>query len=67
MLRINTYATALHAELMAEDVATIDVAYTPSAAPVWDPILVGASLAARKIVEPPRAPRARARRAAGAR
>ena len=65
VLRINTYATALHAELMAEDVATIDVAYTPSAAPVWDPILVGASLAARKIVEAPRAPRARARRTAG--
>jgi len=67
VLRINTFAAALHAELAAEDVATIDLAYTPSAAPVWDPILVGASLAARKIVEPPRAPRARLPRVAGSR
>ncbi len=62
VLRANTYATALHADLLAEEVAALDLAYTPTVAPVWDPVLVGASLAARKIVEPPRAPRSRSRR-----
>jgi NADPH-dependent 2,4-dienoyl-CoA reductase/sulfur reductase-like enzyme len=61
-LRANTYATALHADLLAEEVAALDLAYTPTVAPVWDPVLVGASLAARKLVEPPRSSRSRTRR-----
>lgn len=64
-LRVNTYAAALHAEMQAEEVAALDLVYTPSVAPVWDPILVGSSLAARKAVEQPRSAHPPRRRGSG--
>lgn len=45
--RINVIATALQARMRAEDFETLDLAYAPPFAPVWDPLLV----AARQLVK----------------
>lgn len=42
--RINTAATALHAELTVEEVEYLDLAYAPPFGPVWDPILTAAKV-----------------------
>lgn len=48
--RINTFATALHAEMTVEQVESLDLAYAPPFAPVYDPILIAATVA-RKALE----------------
>lgn len=44
--RINTYAAALSARMTVEDIACLDLAYSPPLSPVWDPVLLAAGLAA---------------------
>jgi NADPH-dependent 2,4-dienoyl-CoA reductase/sulfur reductase-like enzyme len=45
--RIDTLATALHGRMTVADVQRLDLAYAPPFAPVWDPILVAANVAAK--------------------
>ena len=40
--RIDTAATALWNRMTVEDLTSLDLAYAPPFAPVWDPILVAA-------------------------
>lgn len=42
--RIDTAAAALTAGMRVEDLAMLDMAYAPSFAPVWDPLLVAAGV-----------------------
>jgi NADPH-dependent 2,4-dienoyl-CoA reductase/sulfur reductase-like enzyme len=44
-LRINVLAGALHSEMTVEQLSQLDLAYMPSMAPVWDPLLVAANVA----------------------
>jgi NADPH-dependent 2,4-dienoyl-CoA reductase/sulfur reductase-like enzyme len=44
-LRINVLAGALHSEMTVEQLSRLDLAYMPSMAPVWDPLLVAANVA----------------------
>lgn len=48
--RIDTLATALHAGMTVEQVEGLDLAYAPPFAPVYDPVLIAATVA-RKAVE----------------
>jgi NADPH-dependent 2,4-dienoyl-CoA reductase/sulfur reductase-like enzyme len=45
--RIDVFATALHHGLTIEDLQKLDLSYAPPFAPVWDPILVAANVAAK--------------------
>ena len=45
--RIDVLATALHHWLTVTDLRRLDLSYAPPFAPVWDPILVAANVAAR--------------------
>lgn len=45
--RIDVFATALHHNLTIEDLQRLDLGYAPPFAPVWDPILVAANVAAK--------------------
>jgi len=45
--RIDVLATALHHGLTIEDLQRLDLSYAPPFAPVWDPILVAANVAAK--------------------
>jgi NADPH-dependent 2,4-dienoyl-CoA reductase/sulfur reductase-like enzyme len=45
--RIDVLATALHHSLTIEDLKGLDLSYAPPFAPVWDPILVAANVAAK--------------------
>ena len=47
--RIDTLAAALHARMTVEDVSRLDLAYAPPFATVWDPILIAANLAVKKL------------------
>lgn len=47
--RIDVLAAALHARMSLEQVADLDLSYTPSVAPVWDPILIAAREALKKL------------------
>ncbi|WIV66303.1 FAD-dependent oxidoreductase [Natrialbaceae archaeon AArc-T1-2] len=42
--RIDTVATALHAELTVSELENLDLAYAPPFSPVWDPILTAAKV-----------------------
>ena len=44
--RIDVIATALHARMDAEQMTALDLSYAPPFAPVWDPVLVAARVAA---------------------
>ncbi len=46
--RIDVFATALHARMNLRDVESLDLAYAPPFAPVYDPVLIAATVA-RKI------------------
>jgi NADPH-dependent 2,4-dienoyl-CoA reductase/sulfur reductase-like enzyme len=48
-IRIDTFATALHAGFTVDDVAELDLAYAPPFAPVYDPILIAATVAAKQV------------------
>jgi NADPH-dependent 2,4-dienoyl-CoA reductase/sulfur reductase-like enzyme len=45
--RIDVLATALHHRLTVPELQRLDLGYAPPFAPVWDPILVAANVAAR--------------------
>jgi NADPH-dependent 2,4-dienoyl-CoA reductase/sulfur reductase-like enzyme len=45
--RIDVLATALHHKLTVTDLRRLDLSYAPPFAPVWDPILVAANVAAK--------------------
>ncbi len=47
--RIDVLATALHARMTVEQVAELDLSYNPPVAPVWDPILIAAQQAVKKL------------------
>ncbi|WP_436785974.1 FAD-dependent oxidoreductase [Yinghuangia sp. YIM S10712] len=47
--RIDVAAVALTARMTVEDVTALDLGYAPPFSPVWDPILVAARKAARKV------------------
>jgi len=45
--RIDVLAAALYAKMSVDDLARVDCSYAPPYAPVWDPVLVAANVAAR--------------------
>ena len=45
--RIDVLATALHQHMTIDDLRALDMSYAPPFAPVWDPILVAANVAAK--------------------
>ncbi len=47
--RIDTLATALFARMTVAELAQIDMAYAPPVSPVWDPVLIAASQAVKKL------------------
>ncbi|WP_254839576.1 FAD-dependent oxidoreductase [Natronomonas marina] len=49
--RIDTAATALHADLTVREVAGLDLAYAPPFSPVWDPIATAAKVLAGSLEE----------------
>ena len=49
--RIDTLAACLYAEMTVEDVSRLDLAYAPPFATVWDPILIAANVASKKLKE----------------
>ncbi len=48
-LRIDVMATALFADMTIKDIQGLDLAYSPPFAPVWDPILVCANQAIKRV------------------
>jgi NADPH-dependent 2,4-dienoyl-CoA reductase/sulfur reductase-like enzyme len=49
VLRANTIGTAIQHKLTVDDLASLDLIYAPPFAPLWDPILVAANQAKKKI------------------
>jgi len=47
--RIDTLATALAAKMDVRDLAGVDMSYAPPFAPVWDPLLIAANQAVKKL------------------
>jgi NADPH-dependent 2,4-dienoyl-CoA reductase/sulfur reductase-like enzyme len=47
--RIDTLAAALYTRMTVEDVARLDLAYAPPFATVWDPLLIAANVALKKL------------------
>ncbi|MBN2154536.1 MAG: FAD-dependent oxidoreductase [Candidatus Lokiarchaeota archaeon] len=47
--KIDVLATALAASMTIEDLQKLDLGYHPSISPVWDPILVAANVAQKKL------------------
>ena len=47
--KIDIIATALSAKMKIEDLQALDLAYAPPFAPVWDPILIAANIASKKL------------------
>jgi NADPH-dependent 2,4-dienoyl-CoA reductase/sulfur reductase-like enzyme len=47
--RIDTLATCLYNKMTVQDVARLDLAYAPPFATVWDPILIAANAALKKL------------------
>jgi NADPH-dependent 2,4-dienoyl-CoA reductase/sulfur reductase-like enzyme len=45
--RVDVLAAALHSRMTVADLRRLDLSYAPPFAPVWDPILVAANVAAR--------------------
>jgi NADPH-dependent 2,4-dienoyl-CoA reductase/sulfur reductase-like enzyme len=45
--RVDVLATALHNRMTIDDLRRLDLSYAPPFAPVWDPILVAANIAAK--------------------
>lgn len=48
--RVDVVATALHAGLTVDDMAALDLSYAPPFSPVYDPLLLAAQAACRKLV-----------------
>ncbi len=51
-LRANTLAAAIRHRLTVDEVSQLDLVYTPPFAPLWDPILVAANQAKKRLEEP---------------
>jgi len=49
--RIDTLATALAAQMDVRALAALDLSYAPPFAPVWDPILIAANQAVKKLAQ----------------
>ena len=49
--RIDTLAACLYGRMTVEDVSRLDLAYAPPFATVWDPILIAANVALKKLKE----------------
>jgi pyruvate/2-oxoglutarate dehydrogenase complex dihydrolipoamide dehydrogenase (E3) component len=47
--RIDTLATALHAELSVDDLINLDLGYSPPFSGVWDPVQIAARQAASQV------------------
>jgi NADPH-dependent 2,4-dienoyl-CoA reductase/sulfur reductase-like enzyme len=47
--RIDTLATALHGGFTVEEMINLDLGYAPPFSPVWDPVVIAAREAAKKI------------------
>lgn len=47
--RIDTIAAALHAKMSVSELSEIDMSYAPPFAPVWDPVLIAAGQAEKKV------------------
>ena len=47
--RIDTVATALSARMSVADLAAVDMSYAPPFSPVWDPVLIAAVQAVKKV------------------
>jgi NADPH-dependent 2,4-dienoyl-CoA reductase/sulfur reductase-like enzyme len=47
--RIDTVATALHADMTVADVENLDLAYAPPFSPVWDPVATAARVLSGKV------------------
>jgi len=47
--RIDTLAAALYSRMTVDEVARLDLAYAPPFASVWDPILIAANVALKKL------------------
>jgi NADPH-dependent 2,4-dienoyl-CoA reductase/sulfur reductase-like enzyme len=49
--RIDVLATALHARMTVQDVAALDLSYAPPIAPVFDPVLIAASVTGKQLAK----------------
>ncbi|MCB0281834.1 MAG: FAD-dependent oxidoreductase [Calditrichaeota bacterium] len=47
--RIDIFATALHQKMTVYDIAELDLSYAPPFAPVWDPVIIAANEAVKKL------------------
>ena len=47
--RIDTWAAALTAGMSLQEIADMDLAYAPPYSPVWDPVLIAADVALKKL------------------
>lgn len=47
--RVDMFAMAIHAGLTVYDVAGMDLAYAPPFSPLWDPVLIAANAAVKKL------------------
>ncbi len=47
--RIDTYAAALYNKMTLEDISNLDLSYAPPFSPVWDPVLVAANVAKKRV------------------
>lgn len=47
--RINVYATALVAGMTVDQIERVDLAYSPPLVPVYDPVLIAASVAVKEL------------------
>jgi hypothetical protein len=57
--RIDVLATALHAGMAVAEIESLDLAYAPPLAPVYDPVLVAAGVAKKELRSPNRSRGAR--------
>lgn len=47
--RLDVLATAIYKKMTVFEIAELDLSYSPPYAPVWDPVLVAANVAAKKV------------------
>ena len=47
--RLDVLATAIYKQMTVFEIAELDLAYAPPYSPVWDPILVAANVAVKKV------------------
>ena len=47
--RVDVFATALHGRMTVEDLESLDLSYAPPFAPVYDPVLIAATVARKEL------------------